>query len=105
MPRRSTDGSNEMKHSLDIFLGTIFLAVCILMIFVFAWDALGKPGAPVSEFTVVAIGDCVQGTNLARCRVTFNTGEKATVFRPVDVGDIVRCRENGRMDEYRCFVK
>lgn len=59
--------------------------------------------------TVVAVGDCTEGTGgwggmQARCRVTYNTGEKGTVMRPVDVGDIVVCRESNKSSEYNCRI-
>lgn len=59
--------------------------------------------------TVVSIGDCTEGTGgwggmMARCRVTYNTGEKGTVMRPVDVGDRVKCQSSRKNSEYYCEV-
>lgn len=58
---------------------------------------------------VVEIGDCTNSTGgwggtTGSCRVFFEDGTRATVFRPVSVGDTIRC-VNGGTDKWSCRVK
>lgn len=58
---------------------------------------------------VVEIGDCTNSTGgwggtTGSCRVFFRDGTRVTVYRPVSVGDEVRC-VNGKTDPWSCRVK
>jgi hypothetical protein len=60
-------------------------------------------GQPATHHVVASIGDCTEGTGgwggtPAKCRVTLTDGKRATVDRPVDVGDPVHCNSMG------CYV-
>ena len=71
--------------------------------------ACKQPPIPMVSRTVTVVGDCTEGTggwggSTARCRVTYNTGEKGTVLRPVDVGDIVECPASNKTSEWSCRI-
>jgi hypothetical protein len=60
------------------------------------------------ELQVTHVADCTEGTggwggSEPKCRVTLSNGSRATVARPVSVGDTVRCRESSIVDQ-RCYV-
>jgi hypothetical protein len=60
------------------------------------------------ELEVTRVADCTEGTggwggSEPKCRVTLSNGSRATVSRPVTVGDAVRCRDSKIVDQ-RCFV-
>lgn len=101
--------NNVNKSSKD---WTFLLSGIILLSGLPALALLGacseQPIPRVSR-TVVAVGDCTEGTGgwggmQGRCRVTYNTGERGTVMRPVGVGDIVECRESNKSSEWSCRI-
>lgn len=74
----------------------------ILYVLAFALLAgCAKQPIPHTLHTVVMIGDCTESTGgwggtIGRCRVEFDDGDRATVQRPVNLGDTIQCREGGR---------
>ena len=68
---------------------------------------------PRSTFTIVKIGDCTTATGgwegrQSACRVTFDNGARATMIRPVEIGDRVHCFDDAAAivlsGGYRCAV-
>lgn len=94
-----------MKNRSFLFAGIFLLSGLPIL------ALMGCEGTPIEYVnrTVVSIGDCTEGTDgwgglMGRCRVTYDTGEKGTVMRPVDVGDTVKCVAEQKNNEYYCEI-
>jgi len=85
---------------------TKIFALLIVALFLVGCES---PATSSQIYIVSMIGDCTESTGgwggmTGMCRVEFEDGSRATVFRPVNLGDSVECRGVER-GTWNCRVK
>ena len=88
--------------------GLVTMFVVSFLMFVSVTGCEKQP-VPYETHTVVKTLDCTEGTGgwggmQGRCRILFENSVRATVVRPVAIGDSVRCNARAKFNEYNCRV-